>query len=74
MKIVATKIPEIVKEAKYNKKNYEELNALKKDKIKKIDSTKNKREANLLRSIQMNKKLDLKVNHHIFILILDPRV
>lgn len=55
MKFVAYKIPIIIREAKGNKKTYEELNAIKKAKMKKIDILRNKRETNMLKSIQ-NKK------------------
>ena len=61
MKFSANKIPDIVREAKYNKKNYEELNSLKKDRMKKIDIMQNKREANLLKAIQAKRKLNTKM-------------
>jgi len=61
MKAISTKIPLIVKEAKYNKTNYDELNSIRKTKMKKIDTLQNKREPNLLKSIQMKKKLDTKM-------------
>jgi hypothetical protein len=61
MKFVAAKIPMIIKEAKYNKKNYEDLNSLKKDKMKKMDTIRNKKEAVLLKAIQAKKKLEMKM-------------
>lgn len=55
MKFIASKIPSIIKEAKYSKQNYEELNGMKKDKMRKIDTLRNKREANLLKAVQAKK-------------------
>lgn len=55
MKLIATKIPMIVKEAKDNKANFEELNGIKKDKMAKIDALRNKREASMLKAIQLKK-------------------
>lgn len=57
MKYVAGKIPMIIKEAKYNKKNFEELNALKKEKMKKIDTLRNKRETNIINKKKLETKL-----------------